>query len=79
MYLLKEAPSSITYMAAPNNIDVWLPSICSVFCANKNVCIDQVIGAPGHGKDLVDGLNARGKQHLKQYTKRINQPHGGEK
>ena len=31
----------------------------SVFCSNKKVCIDRAIGAPGHGKDLVDGLNAR--------------------
>ena len=31
VYLLKEAPSSITHMATPNNTNVVLPSICSLF------------------------------------------------
>ena len=67
MYLLKEALSLITQMAASNNNNVILPSICSMFfCANKNIFLYQEIGAPGHGKDLVDGLNECDKQHLKQ-------------
>ena len=30
IYLLREAPYSKTQMAVPNNIDVLLPSICSL-------------------------------------------------
>ena len=54
-----------------------LPSFSIYFCANKNVFIYQATEAPFHGKDLVDGLNARDKKHLKRYTKCINQPHEG--
>ena len=50
----------------------------SIFRSNKNVCIDWGIGVPGHGKDLVDGLNACDKKHLKKYMKHINQPHEGD-
>ena len=39
--------------------------LLSVLCASKNVSIDRAIGAPGHGKDLVDGINAVNKQYLK--------------
>jgi hypothetical protein len=28
------------------------------------VTIDRAVGAPGHGKDIVDGLNAVGKRYL---------------
>ena len=73
----QEAPSSITQMDAQNNIDVWLPYICSLFLCQKHVCINRAIWAPVHGKDLLDGLNACDKQHLKRYMKRINQPHEG--
>ena len=78
MCLLKEAPYSITQVAAPNNIDVQLSYICSLIFFQKHVFIDRVIGAPGHGKDLVDGLNECDKQHLKPYMKFINQPHEGD-
>ena len=44
----------------------------------KTFCIDRAIGEPGHGKYLVDELNARDKQHLKQYMKQINHPHEGD-
>ena len=52
--------------------------LISIFCANNYFCIYQAIGAPGNGKYLVDSLNECDKQHLKQYTKRINQPHEGD-
>ena len=31
-----------------------------------NINIDRAIGAPGHGKDIVDGLNAVDKHYLKK-------------
>ena len=63
-------------MVVPNNINVLLPSIFSLFfCASKNVFIDRDIGAPVHGKYVVDGINACDKQHLKRYMKLINQSH----
>ena len=43
----------------------------------KNVCIDRAIVAPGYGKDLVNGLNACDKQHLKRYMKLIHHTHEG--
>ena len=53
--------------------------LLSVFCDNKNVCIDRVVVAPGNVKDLVDVFNACDKQHMKRYMKRINNPHEGDK
>ena len=47
----------------------------SMFCANKNICVDRPIVAPCHGKYLVYGINACDKQYLKRYIKRINQSH----
>ena len=47
----------------------------SIFCDNKDFCIDRAIGAHVHDKDLVYGLNACDKQHMKLYIKFINQPH----
>ena len=47
------------YCTHPESISL----ICSLlFFLPKNVCIDRAIGAPGHGKDLVGGLNACDKQ-----------------
>ena len=40
--------------------------LLSVFYARKNGCIDKAIGAPGHDKGLLDGINACYKQYLKQ-------------
>lgn len=36
------------------------------FAWTYNIIIDRAIGAPGHGKDVVDGLNATDKRHLTQ-------------
>ena len=35
IYLFKDAPYLITQMAVSNNIDVWLPFICSLFFSKK--------------------------------------------
>mgnify|MGYP000211327405 FL=1 len=37
----------------------------SLLAFNYSIIIDRAVGAPGHGKDLVDGLNAVDKQYLK--------------
>eukprot|EP00957_Ditylum_brightwellii_P048693 3694718-Ditylum_brightwellii.AAC.1 len=39
-------------------IDMYLLSLISV---RFNIVIDRAVGAPGHGKDMVDGLNATDK------------------
>jgi len=36
------------------------------FAMTYNIIIDRAIGAPAHGKDVVDGLNATDKRHLTQ-------------
>eukprot|EP00957_Ditylum_brightwellii_P148177 11282311-Ditylum_brightwellii.AAC.1 len=33
-----------------------------------NIVIDRAVGAPGHGQDIVDGLNATDKLFLKEYV-----------
>ena len=33
--------------------------------AKYTIIVDRMIGAPGHGKDIVDGINACDKRHLK--------------
>jgi hypothetical protein len=40
----------------------------------NNVIIDQAVGAPGHGKDVVDGLNATDKRYLKQKMSMVSTP-----
>ena len=40
---------------------LWLLSMLS---SKFNITIDRAIGAPGHGKDVVDGLNATDKRFL---------------
>ena len=32
--------------------------------ANFNIIVDRMIGAPKHGKDVVDGINACDKRYL---------------
>ena len=36
----------------------------SMTSANFNIIVDRIIGAPGHGKDVVDGINACGKKYF---------------
>eukprot|EP00957_Ditylum_brightwellii_P074234 5640681-Ditylum_brightwellii.AAC.1 len=37
-----------------------------------NIVIDHAVEAPGHGKDVVDGLNAIDKAHLNKMMFRID-------
>eukprot|EP00957_Ditylum_brightwellii_P135828 10360457-Ditylum_brightwellii.AAC.1 len=39
-----------------------------------NIVIDHAVGAPGHGKDVVYGLNAVDKAYLNKMMFRINNP-----
>ena len=39
-----------------------------------DVVIDCAIGAPGHGKDVVDGLNAADKRYLRKAILRADHP-----
>ena len=36
----------------------------SILSTNFNIIVDRMIGAPGHGKDVVDGINACDKKYL---------------
>jgi hypothetical protein len=38
----------------------------SLLAASYGITIDRAIGAPGHGKDEVDGLNATVKRYIKE-------------
>jgi hypothetical protein len=38
----------------------------SLLAASYGITIDRAIGAPGHGKDEVDGLNATDKRYIKE-------------
>jgi hypothetical protein len=40
--------------------------LLSMLAREFNITINRSVGAPGHGKDLVDGLNACNKQYLKK-------------
>ena len=39
-----------------------------------SVIIDQGISAPGHGKEIVDGLNAVDKRYIYQFMSNIQLP-----
>jgi hypothetical protein len=48
--------------------------LLSMLATEFNITINRSVGAPGHGKDLVDGLNACDKQYLKKMMMRITLP-----
>ena len=48
--------------------------LLSMLAVEFNTAINRSVGAPGHGKDLVDGLNACDKQYLKTMMMRIMLP-----
>eukprot|EP00957_Ditylum_brightwellii_P108532 8277984-Ditylum_brightwellii.AAC.1 len=37
----------------------------STICMKYGIVLDGAVGAPGHGNDVVDGLNAVGKKFLR--------------
>ena len=40
--------------------------LMNVLCMKHHIIIDRAIGAPGHGKSIIDGLNAVDKHYLKK-------------
>ena len=36
----------------------------STISANFNIIVDRMIGDPGHGKDVIDGINSCDKRYL---------------
>jgi hypothetical protein len=48
--------------------------LLSMLALQFNVVIDRAVGAPGHGKDVVDGLNAVDKRFLRNAMFRILNP-----
>jgi hypothetical protein len=48
--------------------------LISMLATELNITKNQSVGAPGHGKDLVDGLNACDKQYLKKMMMGITIP-----
>ena len=49
-------------------------NLLSMLSMKYNIVIDRAVGAPGHGKDVVDGLNAVDKRYLKQCMFRLLHP-----
>ena len=48
--------------------------LLSVLAGRFGIVIDRAIGAPGHGKDIVDGLNATDKVYLKKAMCMVGTP-----
>jgi hypothetical protein len=48
--------------------------LLSVLSSQFGVTVDWMIGAPGHGKDAVDALNATTKKYIKQKMRMVNNP-----
>ena len=48
--------------------------LLSALSQTFDVTIDRAIGAPGHGKDVVDGLNAVDKKYLANMTAKTVTP-----
>ena len=36
----------------------------SIISTKFNIIVDRMIGAPGHGKDVIDGINAGDKRYI---------------
>ena len=51
-------------MDVSSSIDAVLLFLKSIISTNFNIIVDRMIGAPGHGKDVVDGINACDKRYL---------------
>lgn len=48
--------------------------LLSVWAQTYHVVIDRAVGAPGHGKDIVDGINATDKRFLQKQMCMIGTP-----
>ena len=50
----------------------------SLLSSNFNINIGMMIGAPGHGKDIVDTVNVCDKRYLKEKMCMIGTPEAGD-
>ena len=51
-------------MDVTNSTIVVLLYFLSMISTNFNIIVDRMIGAPGHGKDVVDGINACDNRYM---------------
>ena len=51
-------------MDVSNSIDVVLLYFLSIVSTNLNGIVDHIIGNPGYGKNMVDGINSYDKRYL---------------
>ena len=52
--------------------------LLSLLASAYGIVIDRAIGAPGHGKDLIDGMNAVDKRFLQEAMRRLAKAAGDE-
>ena len=51
----------------------------SIISTNFNIIVDRMIGDPGHGKDMVDGINVCDKRYLMGEMCMIDTPEADDK
>ena len=51
-------------MDVANSIVMMLLYLLSIVSTNFNIIVDRMIGAPRHGKDVVNGISACDKRYL---------------
>ena len=51
-------------MDVTNSTIVVLLYFLSMISTNFNIIVDRTIGAPGYGKDVVDGIDSCDKRYL---------------
>ena len=51
-------------MDVSNSIDVVLLYLLSIVSTNLNGIVDHIIGNPGYGKNMVNGINYYDKRYL---------------
>ena len=51
-------------MHVANSIVVVLHYFLSMISTNFNIIVDRIIESPGHGKNMVDGINSCDKRCL---------------
>ena len=44
----------------------------TIYLSTSKVSTDREIGAPGHGRDCLDGQNKRDKRYLREQMKRLS-------
>ena len=51
-------------MDVANSIVKVMLCFLSMISTNCNIIVDRMIGTPGHGKDVIDKINACDKKYL---------------